>query len=171
MCVYNELKPLKTAILSKRDTSALKDRIQKLWPTNAITFANEKNFKVYELEKGKRILIGSNFIAVELDDQTVVPFLGTAALLVRFPSVVVDMGAVQFVCNGAKIMRPGITSLDNFKRGDIVTVKDEKFSKTLAVGKALQDSDIAASNNRGYVIDNLHYVGDQFWETYKEINK
>jgi PUA domain protein len=42
------------------------------------------------------------------------------------------MGAVKFVCNGAKIMRPGITKFDTFKKDDIVIVKDQ------AMGRAWQ---------------------------------
>lgn len=161
---------MRTWVLSKRDTSALKDLIRKEWPSNVVTtFADEKNFKAYEIEKGKRILKGDNFAAVELDNETILPFLGTADILERFPCVHVDMGAVKFVCNGANIMRPGITRFDNFRKGDIVAVRDQTFSKILAVGKALEDSDIAASKTKGYVIDNFHYVGDRFWESYKEI--
>ncbi|HET9357813.1 MAG TPA: PUA domain-containing protein, partial [Nitrososphaeraceae archaeon] len=81
----------------------------------------------------------------------------------------VDMGAVKFVCNGARVTRPGIIRLDNFDRGDLVTVKDEKYSKVLAVGRAIEDSTAAAKNTKGYVIENLHYIGDDFWESYKDI--
>ena len=79
------------------------------------------------------------------------------------------MGAVKFVCNGAKIMRPGITKFDIFKKDDIVIVKDQTYGKTLAVGIALDNSEIAAANPKGYVIDNLHYISDKFWQVRKEI--
>lgn len=79
------------------------------------------------------------------------------------------MGAVKFVCNGAKIMRPGITKFDTFKKDDIIIVKDQTYGKSLAVGIALDDSEIAASKSKGYVIDNLHYISDKFWEIHKEI--
>jgi PUA domain protein len=90
-------------------------------------------------------------------------------MLKYFPSVEVDMGAVKFICNGAKIMRPGITKFDTFKKGDIVVVKDQTYSKTLAAGIAIEDSEIAAAKTKGYVIDNLHYISDKFWEAHKEI--
>jgi PUA domain protein len=79
------------------------------------------------------------------------------------------MGAIKFVCNGARVTRPGIIKFDTFKRGDLVTVKDEKYSKVLAIGRALEDSTTAINNIKGYVIENLHYIGDDFWESYKEI--
>jgi PUA domain protein len=67
-------------------------------------------------------------------------------------------------------MRPGITKLDKFKKGDIVIVKDQIYNKTLATGIAIEDSEIAAANSRGYVVDNLHYISDKFWEAHKEIS-
>ena len=161
---------MKKAVLSKRETSILKDLIRAKWPFGAQNFEGEKNFICYELEKGRRIVSNKAFIAIQTDSETIVPFLGTGQILTAFPSVVVDMGAVKFVCNGARVTRPGIIKFDIFNRGDLVTVKDEKYSKVLAVGRALEDSNTAINNNKGYVIDNIHYIGDDFWESYKEIN-
>lgn len=162
---------MKKSTLSKKETSTIKDLIRKDWPPGAqnLEKEKEKNFISYGLDKGQRIVSTKVFTAVQTDSRTIVPFLGTEQILSAFPSVVVDMGAIKFVCNGAKIMRPGITRFDNFKKGDYVTVKDEKFSKILAVGRALEDSETAIQNTKGYVIDNLHYIGDTFWESYKEI--
>ncbi|HYZ94861.1 MAG TPA: PUA domain-containing protein [Nitrososphaeraceae archaeon] len=161
---------MKKAVLSKRETSILKDLIRAKWPFGAQNFEGEKNFICYELEKGRRIVSNKAFIAIQTDSETIVPFLGTGQILTAFPSVVVDMGAVKFVCNGARVTRPGIMKFDTFNKGDLVTVKDEKYSKVLAVGRALEDSNTAINNNKGYVIDNIHYIGDDFWESYKEIN-
>src|ERR687893_2098015 len=160
---------MKKAVLSKRETSILKDLIRAKWPFGAQNFEGEKNFICYELEKGRRIVSNKAFIAIQTDSETIVPFLGTGQILTAFPSVVVDMGAVKFVCNGARVTRPGIMKFDNFDRGDLVTVKDEKYSKVLAVGRAIEDSTTAAKNTKGYVIENLHYIGDDFWEYYKNI--
>ena len=41
--------------------------------------------------------------------KTYVPFLTDTIALGKFPRIIVDMGAVKFVCNGANVMRPGIT--------------------------------------------------------------
>ena len=132
-------------------------------------FRKRKKLRIIRVDNGQRIVSTKAFTAVQTDAETIVPFLGTVQILSAFPSVVVDMGAIKFVCNGAKIMRPGIVKFDTFKKGDLVTVKDVKFSKILAVGRALEDSIISIQNEKGYVIDNLHYIGDPFWEYYKEI--
>ena len=81
----------------------------------------------------------------------------------------VDMGAVKFVCNGAKVMRPGITNFDSFKKGDIIVVKDQTHGKVLAVGVALEDSEVAKAMAKGYVVENLHYITDKMWEAFKQI--
>ncbi len=66
-------------------------------------------------------------------------------------------------------MRTAITKIDMFYKGDIVGVKDQIHEKTLAVGIALEDSKTASNNSKGYVIDNLHYISDKFWEARKEL--
>jgi PUA domain protein len=143
------------------------EKLKSAWPPD--TVPRVKNIKIYEVDEAERLLITDNMIAVQIREN-IVPFLGGSAdLLSHFPFVTVDMGAVKFVCNGAKIMRPGIVEFDSFKKGQIVVVKDQTHGKALAVGKALEDSDAVQAMAKGYVIDNLHYISDKMWEAYKEI--
>jgi PUA domain protein len=100
---------------------------------------------------------------------SIVPFLGEQENLQRFPSVTIDKGAVKFVCNGAKVMRPGIVDFDSFKKGEIVAVRDQTHGRALAVGLALEDSEAAKAMVKGYIIDTVHYVSDKIWEAYKKI--
>jgi PUA domain protein len=113
-------------------------------------------------------LVAEEMVAVQVRG-AIVPFLGKPQQLQFFPSVTIDMGAIKFVCNGAKVMRPGIIDFDSFKNGDIVVVKDQTHGKALAVGLALNDSEVAKAMSKGYIIDNLHYISDKIWEAYKEI--
>jgi PUA domain protein len=158
---------LKTFVLSKSETGDLLDRLGSIWPQG--TVPKIKSIKVYEVEEGSRLLVADETVAVQVRN-SIVPFLGgKPELLQRFPSVTVDMGAVKFVCNGAKVMRPGITNFDSFKKGGIVVVKDQTHGKALAVGVALEDSEAAKAMAKGYVIENLHYISDKMWQAYKEI--
>ena len=51
--------------------------------------------------------------------------------------VVVDMGAIKFVTNGADVMVPGIVDADkNIDKNDQVWICDEKHHKPLAIGIA-----------------------------------
>lgn len=155
-------------MLSKSETGDLLDKMSSVWPQDAVP--KVKSIKVYEVEEGMRLLVADETVAVQVQDN-IVPFLGgnKPELLQRFPSVTVDMGAVKFVCNGAKVMRPGITSFGSFKKGDIVVVKDLAHGKALAVGVALEDSEAAKVMTKGYIVNNMHYISDKMWEAYKEI--
>ena len=158
---------LKTFVLSKSETNELLDKLRSAWPQDAIP--RVKSIKVYEVEEGRRLLVADDTVAVQMRD-SIVPFLGSnPEVLQRFPFVTVDMGAVKFVCNGAKVMRPGIVDFGSFKKGDIVMIRDQIHGKALAVGIALENSEAARAMTKGYVIENLHYISDKMWETYKEI--
>ena len=158
---------MKTFVLSKSETNKLLDKLRSAWPPYAIP--KVKSIKVYEVEEDTRLLIADDTVAVQMRD-SIVPFLGSnPEVLQRFPFVTVDMGAVKFVCNGAKVMRPGIVDFGSFKKGDIVMIKDQIHGKALAVGVALENSEAAKAMTKGYVIENLHYISDKMWETYKEI--
>jgi predicted RNA-binding protein (TIGR00451 family) len=157
---------LRVSVLSKTETSRLIELMHINWPSESIP--KIKTLKVYEADQNKFLLKSDDFVAARVG-KDIVPFLGKEELLRRFPYVIVDMRAVRFVCNGANIMRPGITSFQSFKKGSVVVVKDESHLKSLSVGIAVENSDDAASKDRGCVINNIHYVSDRLWEAYKEI--
>jgi PUA-domain protein len=95
------------------------------------------------------------------------PTLKFDELLGSLPKIVVDMGAVPHVVNGAQVMRPGIRQLnDVFAKGDLVAIVDEKFGKTVALGIAVVDSDLMKSMGKGIAVMNVHYVGDVFWAAF-----
>jgi len=93
-----------------------------------------------------------------------VPTLVFSEYFAVAPRIVVDMGAVPYVCKGANIMRPGIRQfIGSFEKGDFVFVVDEKYAKPLAVGKMLCCRDDAERTTKGSVVKNAHYVGDDLW--------
>jgi PUA domain protein len=95
------------------------------------------------------------------------PSLKYEAVLSTLPKVIVDMGAVPHVANGAQIMRPGVSKIEGqFAEGDLVVILDEKYRKTIALGIAEIDSDTMQSTTKGRVINNIHYVGDQVWKSF-----
>ena len=81
----------------------------------------------------------------------------------QLPSVIVDMGAIPYVCNGADVMAPGIIELDDFNEGSQVVIRDVNHKKALALGKAKKSSKSINESRKGKVIENLHYVGDKLW--------
>jgi PUA domain protein len=80
--------------------------------------------------------------------------------------IIVDMGAVKFVVNGADVMSPGIVDADEqIKKGDQVWICDEKNKKPLAVGFALIDGIGMKNKNEGRAVKAFLYVGDKLYNT------
>jgi malignant T-cell-amplified sequence len=153
--------------LSKREVHDITGQISKSWPTNSIGAI--KNLQAYVIDGNKRLLVGNNLVAIQLTPDLIVPHLTQHDLLNHFASVQVDMNAVKFVCNGANIMRPGITDFTTFKESEIVLVKDQTHKKELAVCISLVDDVDGRKMERGVVLNNIHYIGDVYWETKKTI--
>ncbi|MDQ7032989.1 MAG: DUF1947 domain-containing protein [Desulfonauticus sp.] len=100
----------------------------------------------------------------------VFPLLTFSELFTLAPKIVVDMGAIPYVCNGANIMAPGIVRFEGeFRKGDYVFVVDEKHGKPLALGIIDYDVDKVGNVNRGVVVKNLHFVGDKIWNFIKKL--
>lgn len=78
--------------------------------------------------------------------------------------VTVDAGAIQFVSNGADVMRPGIVAADeDISEGDLVVVAEESHGKSLAIGRALVDG-TEMTGDQGRVVESIHHVGDDLYE-------
>ncbi len=122
-----------------------------------------KKVEVAEFEEKKVFFLDERIEFIE-DENGLYPYLG-GSYLDFLPRVVVDMGAIRFVCNGADVMAPGIVTADEFQVGALVVVRDVTHGKALAVGKAGKSSGEILSDRRGKVIKNLHYVGDKLWES------
>jgi len=158
---------LKSNLLSKSDTTEALEKISSQWN---IELPKVKTLTIHEIEDDASLITGEGFAAIKLAD-TYIPFLSETVLLERFPKVVVDMGAVKFVCNGASVMRPGIKSFSEFEKDQTVCVVEESRNKFLAVGRSLVSSKDMSTITKGEVVKNLHYVSDRFWEAAKNIKK
>jgi len=79
------------------------------------------------------------------------------------PSIFVDKGAIPFIIKGADLMRPGVASVDNFKKDELVLIVDKEHKKSLAIGIALFDSEEMIKLEKGKVVKIYNYVGDKYW--------
>jgi PUA-domain protein len=117
-----------------------------------------------EFEDGRTVYYLDGEVQLVRDDDGLYPTLNSRRIE-GLPGVVVDMGAIPYVCNGADVMAPGITDMiGEFEEGDIVVVRDVRHNKALAVGKAMRTSREIMDSKKGKVIRNLHYVGDRLWD-------
>jgi len=84
------------------------------------------------------------------------------------PEIIVNMGAVPHICNGADVMVPGIVEmLGDFKENDLVLVLDERNRRPIAITRSFFNSRSAKTLRKGRVLKNLHHVGDDIWKTIK----
>lgn len=159
---------MRSYTLSKRDTNEVLDSVRQTWPAAAVP-GKIKTLRIVEIDDKRSLLLAESFAAVRLEE-VVLPFLQALPLLGAFPAVEVDAGAVPFVIKGADIMRPGITRWHGeFVAGATVVVRDERYQRYLATGRALVPRSEAESMQKGPVLKSLHHVGDKFWEAYKTV--
>ena len=150
------LKSKEGKIILRQVSERLKTNLETLVGSKPNIEASESGMDRIFLVEGKPLLFKLG--------EDVFPTLLFNELLARLPKIVVDMGAVPYVCKGADIMAPGIVRIEGeFSAGDIVVVVDEKHGKPLALGESLHNSETARAANRGAVIKNYHFVSDRVW--------
>ncbi len=157
---------MKSNLISKSETSTLLKTVSDRWE---IECPKIKNLKVHQISNEAQIITGKGIKILKINDDYL-PFLSETETLEKFPNVVVDMGAVKFMCKGANLMRPGIKKFTEFEKDNLVCIIEESQHKFLAVGKAMVSSSELENMEKGEVIKNMHYISDKFWETGKTIN-
>ena len=156
---------MKANLISKSETNQILKSVSAEWRQE---LPKIKNLKVYFIDEHTQLMTGNEITVLKIKD-SYLPFLDQTEVLEKFPNVMVDMGAVKFMCKGANVMRPGIKKYTEFSKGDIVCIVEESQHKFLAVGKAVTDSSELDDMKKGEVIKNLHYISDKCWEFAKMI--
>ncbi len=156
---------MKSNLISKSETSTLLKTLSEKW---AIDIPKIKNLKVHQISNEAQIITGQG-IKILKKDEEYIPFLSEISTLEKFPYVMVDMGAVKFMCKGANVMRPGIKNHSDFEKDNIVCIIEESQHKFLAVGKSLVSSQELDNMEKGEVVKNMHYISDKFWEIGKTL--
>ncbi|MDH3765343.1 MAG: RNA-binding protein [Nitrosopumilus sp.] len=156
---------MKSNLISKSETSALLKTVSEKW---GIEFPKIKNLKVHQILDDAQIITGEGIKILKINDDYL-PFLSEIDTLEKFPNVMVDMGAVKFMCKGANVMRPGIKRFTEFEKDNLVCIVEESKHKFLAVGKAMVSSSELENMEKGEVVKNIHFISDKFWEIGKTI--
>ena len=134
-------------------------------------FGSKVNVEVVESDVGAVYLIGGKPLLFKADGK-ILPTLLFTEFTAQAPKIVVDMGAVPYVCKGADVMAPGIVRIEGeFSKGDLVLVVDMKFGKALALGESLYDAEAAKQTKKGPVVKTLHYVSDKIWDYTKTLTE
>ncbi|MDH5483293.1 MAG: DUF1947 domain-containing protein [Candidatus Bathyarchaeota archaeon] len=133
-------------------------------------FITKSGMELIETDIGEIFLLNGKPLLVEIGEN-IFPTLLFREFLALVPKVVVDMGAVPHVCNGADVMAPGIIRFEGeFGKGDLVSVVDEKYGKPIAIGETVHDADAAKKITQGIVVKNIHFVGDDVWNFIKKFD-
>ncbi len=156
---------MKSNLISKSESADVIKEISSQWK---IELPKIKNLKFYYLDEGDILISGKGITAIKTNN-IYLPFLSEIELLQKFPKVTVDMGAVKFMCNGANVMRPGITNFTDFEKDEIVCVVEESKNKFLAIGKSCVSSKEMETLTKGEIVKNMHYISDKYWESGKLI--
>ncbi len=158
------------SLKSKEAKQILCEASTKLKLDLEIMFGSKTNVEVIESEVGLIYLLGGKPLLFKTVN--VLPLLTFNDFIVSAPKIVVDMGAVPYVCKGADVMAPGIRRIEgDFSKGDLVVVIDEKHGKALALGESLFESEIVKNTKKGAVVKTLHYVSDKIWAYTKTLNE
>jgi len=101
-----------------------------------------------------------------LSENRLLPFIADKRVDL-LPEISVDEGAIKHIINGASVMRPGVTKIDEkVKKDGIVKVTFEK--QVICIGFSLYDSSEMEKLEKGVVVKNVHRKGDKFWVTVSE---
>ena len=148
---------LKKRILSRKQLKQFKEDAGPLIDDKVKTVSRA------ELEDGTVIYLIERDIAFVVRDNKIIPTLNNE-LIEELPNVIVDMGAIPYVCKGADVMSPGIVKIDGvFEEEALIIVRDVNHGKALAIGRAIVSSVDMENMPKGKAIKNLHYVGDKIW--------
>jgi len=128
-------------------------------------FDPEEPVDIADTDEGEVVIVDNKLVATFFNGEIFPTIKGLLDINATRKFVTVDMGAVEFVYNGADIMAPGIVDADeNISEGDMVWVREIEHKKPLAVGLALTNGKKMIESKEGKVVDNLHHVGDGKFE-------
>ncbi|MFN4133521.1 MAG: DUF1947 domain-containing protein [Candidatus Hadarchaeales archaeon] len=142
-----------------------KDEIKEMiksFPPGLEDLKQTKNVEIIETDDAKIILFNQEPILFSHEEK-LLPLL-TSSVVTKLPKVVIDMGAVPHIANGADVMAPGVVSADeSIALGQAVTVVDERHGRELAVGIALIPGR-EMKGKSGKVVKTIHHIGDKIWK-------
>jgi len=157
--------------LREREATQLLDEFsQKLNLDIKQLFGNKTQIEVAETQNAKIFFVNNKPILAVLND-TLSPTMLFEEALRLLPRIIVNMGAVPHICNGADVMAPGVVRIEKeYRTNNYVVVADERHNKPLALAIANTDSQTALKMQHGKIAKNIHYVGDSLWNQLKKVS-
>jgi PUA domain protein len=158
----------KTRLLKSSETKQLLQEFKEKFPRFTTDLQSKQAVEEIVVENGKLFLIDNKPLAISTGGG-LFPSLLNEGVLKTLPWIIVDMGAIPHICNGADIMRPGIKEIHGeFEEGAVLLIKDVRFGKPIGVCVAEASSQSMQEMAKGKAARNVHYVGDAFWQASKK---
>jgi PUA-domain protein len=156
--------------LKSKQAKQILNKVSERLRVNVDSFSSAKaNLEVVEAKIGNVYFVNGKPLFFKVEEK-IMPTLFFQDFTSHAPKIVVDMGAVPYVCNGADIMAPGIVRVEGeFGKGDLVLVVDEKHGKPLALGESFYEAAIIRKTKQGAVVKNVHFVSDKIWNFAKTL--
>ncbi len=152
----------------KEAKALLTEASQKIDSVIGRIVSDKDRFEVIETDFGKIFLVNRVPILAKTDE--LFPLLSSSQLLDHLPKIIVDMGAVPHICNGAGLMAPGIRGFEgDFTEGAVVVILDERHHKALAVARTCYGSEKMKTMKQGVVARNIHFVNDKVWKVVRNL--
>lgn len=150
--------------IKKGQLTSLKQKLRENIGDDAELYSSKMIEIAETLSKFNIYIVDKKPFLIEMDDWAFPTLRGAVARPFSGRRIVVDMGAIPYVINGADIMRPGIVSVtDDVKAGKPALAVDESHDKPLAVVISLYDAQEIRALEKGKAAKNLHYIGDELW--------
>ncbi|MDH5807252.1 MAG: DUF1947 domain-containing protein [Candidatus Methanomethylicaceae archaeon] len=149
--------------LSSKEQKELLNILKEKFPNIYEKLEKKKMIELIETKDGVKIYLQEGKAIAFLINEEIIPPL-REEFLENLPKVIVDMGAIPHIVNGADVMAPGIRNINDVNLEEIVVVIDEKHGKPIAIGKMIMNSKEILEKRKGKAIKNLHYVGDYLWK-------
>lgn len=159
------------SLKSKQAKQILNEVSERLKVNVEAFFGSKANVEVVVAGVGRIYLVNGKPLFFKIGEKTL-PTLLFPDFFPHAPKIVVDMGAVPYVCNGADVMAPGIVRVEGeFRKDDFVLVVDEKHGKPIALGESLIDAETARNTRQGVVVHTVHFVSDKIWNFAKTLSE
>jgi len=154
--------------LREKETKKILSEFKATYSIDERTFSPKPKAEIAETGDEALIFIDNQPVILRKGGK-LFPALTFNEALNALPKAVVDMGAIPHICNGADIMARGIRSIEGtFQEGATILVVDERFTKSLAIGLTLVDSNQMKEMKQGKAISNIHFVGDRIWQILRQ---
>ena len=151
--------------LSNKDKRLLQMKLSEIYGESIVDLIqNTENLEEARADEGKILLKENRMWFFSYNDLLIPSIYCLRESSMKLPKVIVDVGAIRFITNGADVMAPGVVFFDETIRKDaIVAIHEERAETIIAVGMSLMDAQEFEKTKKGKVVKMLHYLKDDIW--------